>query len=51
MMDSVAFDPRDRPDIGVVAARLREMREAAWMYGGDFVESSRRLVRTVSMSL
>jgi hypothetical protein len=31
MVACVAFDPRDRPDIVEVAARLREMRRAAWM--------------------
>jgi hypothetical protein len=35
MTECVAFDPRDRPDIAEVAARLREMRSAAWMTAGD----------------
>jgi hypothetical protein len=35
MTECVAFDPRDRPDIAEVAARLREMRAAAWMTAGD----------------
>ncbi len=47
MMECVAFDPCDRPDIGVVAARLRELRAAAWMSAGDVLAVSRRLVRTV----
>jgi hypothetical protein len=47
MRECVAFDPRDRPDIGVVATRLREMRAAAWMSAGDVLAVSRRLVRTV----
>jgi hypothetical protein len=47
MTECVAFDPRDRPDIGVVAARLREMRRAAWMSAGEVLAVSRRLVRTV----
>ncbi len=47
MTECVAFDPRDRPDIGVVAARLRELRCAAWMSVGDVLAVSRRLVRSV----
>jgi hypothetical protein len=47
MTECVAFDPRDRPDIGVVAARLREMRHAAWILVGDVLAVSRRPVRTV----
>ncbi len=47
MTECVAFDPRDRPDIGTVAARLREMRSAAWMSAGDVLAVSRRLVRIV----
>jgi hypothetical protein len=45
MTECVAFDPRDRPDIAEVAARLREMRRAAWMSAGDVLAVSRRLVR------
>jgi hypothetical protein len=30
MTECVAFDPRDRPGIAEVAARLREMRATAW---------------------
>jgi hypothetical protein len=37
MTECVAFDPRDRPGIGEVAARLRDMRAAAWTYGGDLL--------------
>jgi hypothetical protein len=51
MVECVAFDPRDRPDIGVVAARLRELRSAAWMSAGDVLAVSRRLVRTVCVSM
>jgi hypothetical protein len=43
--ECVAFDPRDRPGIAEVAARLREMRAAAWMSAGVVLELSRRLVR------
>ncbi len=50
MMECVAFDPRDRPDIGVVAARLRELRCAAWMSAGDVLAVSRRLVSTVRVT-
>jgi hypothetical protein len=46
MTECVAFDPRDRPGIGVVAARLREMRSAAWM-----ASLSRLLVRTVCVDV
>jgi hypothetical protein len=31
MTACVAFDPRDRPSIDEVAARLREMRNKAWV--------------------
>ncbi len=31
MTACVAFDPRDRPSITIVAARLREMRDEAWV--------------------
>ncbi len=46
MTECVAFDPRDRPDIAVVAAQLREMRRAAWMSAGDVLAMSQSLVRT-----
>jgi hypothetical protein len=49
MAECVAFDPRDRPGITEVAARLREMRSAAWMSAGDVVELSRRLVRVAAV--
>ncbi len=45
MVECVAFDPRDRPDIAEVAARLRELRAAAWMSAADVLSQSRRLVR------
>ncbi len=51
MTECVAFDPRDRPDISVVAARLREMRRAAWMSAGLVLAVSRRLVRTVRVDV
>jgi hypothetical protein len=51
MMECVAFDPRDRPDIGVVAVRLRELRAAAWMSAGDVLAVSRLLVRTVRVDI
>jgi hypothetical protein len=51
MTECVAFDPRDRPGIGVVAALLREMRRAAWMSAGDVLAVSRRLVRTVRVDV
>jgi hypothetical protein len=51
MTECVAFDPRDRPDIGVVAARLRELRCAAWMSAGDVLLQARRLVRTVRVDV
>jgi hypothetical protein len=51
MTECVAFDPRDRPDIAEVAARLREMRSAAWMSAGDVLAVSRRLVRTVRVAV
>ncbi len=44
MTECVAFDPRDRPGIGVVAARLREMRATAWM-----ASLSRLLVRVAGV--
>ncbi len=47
MAECVAFDPRNRPGIAEVAARLREMRSAAWMSAGDVLAQSRRLVRIV----
>jgi hypothetical protein len=47
MTECVAFEPDDRPDIRVVAARLREMRRAAWMSAGDVLTVSRRLVCSV----
>ena len=50
MTECVAFDPRDRPGISVVAARLREMRCAAWMSAGDVLAVSRRLVSTVRVT-
>ncbi len=46
MAECVAFDPRNRPGIADVAARLREMRAAAWMSAGDVLLQARRLVRT-----
>ncbi len=51
MTECVALDPRDRPDIGVVAARLREMRCAAWMSAGDVLLQARRLVRAVRVDV
>jgi hypothetical protein len=51
MVQCVAFDPRDRPDIRDVAARLREMRSAAWMSVGDVLAVSRRLVRAIGDGL
>jgi hypothetical protein len=51
MTECVAFDPRDRPDIVEVAARLRELRCAAWMSAGDVLAVSRRLVRTVRVDV
>jgi hypothetical protein len=51
MMECVAFDPRDRPDIGVVAARLREMRRAAWMSAEDALAVSRRLVCAMNVDV
>jgi hypothetical protein len=44
MASCVAFDPRDRPDIADVAARLRDMRAAAWMAPEDVLLQSRRVV-------
>jgi hypothetical protein len=44
MVACAALDPRDRPGIVEVAARLREMRTAAWMAAEDVVVLSRRLV-------
>jgi hypothetical protein len=51
MTECVAFDPRDRPDIGVVAARLREMRATAWMSAVDVLLQARRLVRSVRVDV
>jgi hypothetical protein len=51
MTECVAFDPRDRPDIAEVAARLREMRCAAWMSAGDVLLQARLLVRTVRVDV
>jgi hypothetical protein len=49
MVACAALDPRDRPGIVEVAARLREMRTAAWMAAEDVVALSRRRVRTVGV--
>ncbi len=51
MTECVAFDPRDRPSIAMVAKRLREMRDAAWMSAGDVLAVSRRLVRSVRIDV
>jgi hypothetical protein len=40
----VSFDPRHRPDIATVAARLREIRAAAWMSADAVLAQSRLLV-------
>ncbi len=51
MTECVAFDPRDRPGIAEVAARLQEMRAAAWMSAGDVLDMSWRLVRIADADL